>query len=84
MKIIGMVMEAEQSTHSFFSVTKSFVSALVGIAHNEGLIDSIEDPITKYLPDLMIQDMREFLLKIFYKCLQVLNGTKIMLIQTLT
>ena len=34
-----------------FSVTKSFVSALVGIAHHDGLIDSIEDPITKYLPD---------------------------------
>ena len=39
------------SQHIAFSVTKSFVSALVGIAHNEGLIDSIEDPITKYLPD---------------------------------
>src|SRR6056300_1466483 len=39
------------SQHIAFSVTKSFVSALVGIAHHEGLIDSIEDPITKYLPD---------------------------------
>ena len=39
------------SKHIAFSVTKSFVSALVGIAHHDGLIDSIEDPITKYLPD---------------------------------
>ena len=39
------------SQHIAFSVTKSFVSALVGIAHQDGLIDSIEDPITKYLPD---------------------------------
>ena len=39
------------SKHIAFSVTKSFVSALVGIALDEGLIDSIEDPITKYLPD---------------------------------
>ncbi len=39
------------SQHIAFSVTKSFVSALVGIAHDEGLIASIEDPITKYLPD---------------------------------
>ena len=39
------------SKHIAFSVTKSFVSALVGIALDEGLIDNIEDPITKYLPD---------------------------------
>ena len=37
--------------HIAFSVTKSFVSALVGIAVDEALIESIEDPITKYLPD---------------------------------
>jgi CubicO group peptidase (beta-lactamase class C family) len=34
------------------SVAKSFISALVGIAVDEGHIDSIEDPITKYRPDL--------------------------------
>lgn len=34
------------------SVGKSFVSALVGIALAEGHIDSIEDPITKYVPSL--------------------------------
>ncbi|MDA8815729.1 beta-lactamase family protein [Gammaproteobacteria bacterium] len=39
------------SKHIAFSVTKSFVSALVGIALDEGLIDNIEDPITKYLSD---------------------------------
>ena len=39
------------SKHIAFSVTKSFVSALVGIALEDGLIDSIEDPVTKYLPD---------------------------------
>jgi CubicO group peptidase (beta-lactamase class C family) len=39
------------SKHIAFSVTKSFVSALVGIAVDEGLIDNIEDPITKYLSD---------------------------------
>ena len=39
------------SKHIAFSVTKSFVSALVGIALDEGLIDNIKDPITKYLPD---------------------------------
>tara|TARA_B100001250_G_scaffold407214_1_gene427598 strand:- start:1284 stop:2489 length:1206 start_codon:yes stop_codon:yes gene_type:complete len=39
------------SKHISWSVAKSFLSALVGIALDEGLIDSIEDPATKYLPD---------------------------------
>ena len=34
------------------SVAKSFVSALVGIAEAEGLIASLEDPITRYAPGL--------------------------------
>ena len=33
------------------SVAKSFVSALVGIALQQGRIDSIDDPMAKYLPD---------------------------------
>jgi CubicO group peptidase (beta-lactamase class C family) len=40
------------STISSFSVAKSFVSALVGIAINEGLINSTGEPITNYLPEL--------------------------------
>lgn len=35
-----------------FSVAKSFVSALIGIAIKEGYIDAVEDPITKYIPTL--------------------------------
>jgi hypothetical protein len=34
------------------SMAKSFTSALVGIAIDEGFIGSIEDPILKYLPEL--------------------------------
>lgn len=44
--------EKESDRHSMFSVTKSFVSALIGIAIEDGLIDSIDDPITKYVPEL--------------------------------
>jgi CubicO group peptidase (beta-lactamase class C family) len=41
------------STHWLsMSVAKSFVSALVGIAVAEGTIDSIEEPITRYVPEL--------------------------------
>lgn len=35
-----------------WSVAKSFVSALVGIAVHEGAIASIEEPVTRYLPEL--------------------------------
>ena len=38
--------------HPSFSVSKSFVSALIGIAIQEGHITSLEDPIRKYLPEL--------------------------------
>jgi len=35
-----------------WSVAKSFTSALMGIAVGEGAIRSIEDPVTKYAPEL--------------------------------
>lgn len=44
--------ERESDRHIMFSVSKSVVSAALGIALNEGKFDSIEDPITKYLPEL--------------------------------
>lgn len=44
--------EQASDRHIMFSVSKSVVSAALGIALSEGLFDSIEDPITKYLPEL--------------------------------
>jgi CubicO group peptidase (beta-lactamase class C family) len=44
------------STQTSFSIAKSFVSALVGIAIDEGYIDSVNDPITKYIPELEGRD----------------------------
>ena len=41
----------ESKKHISWSIVKSFISALIGIAFEEGLIDSLEDPITKYLGD---------------------------------
>ncbi|WP_147323408.1 serine hydrolase domain-containing protein [Chitinophaga silvatica] len=40
----------KDSINTSFSVAKSMVAVLVGIALDEGLITSIEDPIGKYLP----------------------------------
>lgn len=41
-----------------FSVAKSFDSALIGIAIDEGYIKSVNDPITDYLPELAERDPR--------------------------
>ena len=41
-----------------FSVAKSFTSALIGIAIDEGYINSVNDPITDYLPELAARDSR--------------------------
>ena len=41
-----------------FSVAKSVVSALVGIALRDGHITSIDEPITRYLPELAGADQR--------------------------
>jgi CubicO group peptidase (beta-lactamase class C family) len=45
------------STQTSFSVAKSFVSALVGIAVDEGII-GLDDPITDDLPELKERDAR--------------------------
>ena len=38
--------------HQAWSVTKTFVAAVVGVAYDEGRIDSLQDPIQKYVPRL--------------------------------
>ena len=42
---------SKDQPHISWSVAKSFLSALIGIAHHEGLIEDLNDPITKYLKD---------------------------------
>ena len=39
-----------------FSVAKSFDSALVGMAIDEGFISSVDDPVSVYLPELLERD----------------------------
>ena len=41
-----------------YSVAKSFTSALTGVALQEGKIKSLDDPITDYLPELLLSDKR--------------------------
>ncbi len=46
------------STFTSFSVAKSFVSTLVGLAISDGFIKSEDDKITEYLPELIKKDTR--------------------------
>ena len=46
-----------------WSVAKSFTSTLIGIAIDEGYINSIDDPITDYLPEWKGRDQDNILLK---------------------
>ena len=48
----------ERSLNTSFSMAKSFASALVGIAIDEGYIKSVNEPITNYIPELLKKDER--------------------------
>lgn len=40
------------------SVAKSFISFLIGAAIDDGLINSVDDPLTNYIPELVERDVR--------------------------
>lgn len=46
------------SLETSFSVAKSFVSTLIGIAIDDGEIGSVADPVTEYVPELADRDPR--------------------------
>jgi CubicO group peptidase (beta-lactamase class C family) len=48
----------EDSTVTSFSVAKSYVATLIGIALEEGFIDTLDDPVTRYIPELLERDQR--------------------------
>jgi CubicO group peptidase (beta-lactamase class C family) len=47
-----------QSLFPSFSIAKSFVSTLVGIALEEGKIKSLQEPFTNYIPEFLKKDSR--------------------------
>ncbi len=67
-----------------FSAAKSFASSLVGVAIDQGYIGSVNDPITKYIPELgerdpgfdriTIQDLLKMSSGIKYQEFPFLNG----------
>lgn len=48
----------KDSLQTSFSMAKSYASALVGIAIDEGYIKSVNEPITNYIPELLKKDER--------------------------
>lgn len=46
----------EGSLFQIHSASKSFTSVLIGIAIDEGYIDSVDDPLSKYLPQVLEQE----------------------------
>lgn len=49
----------ESTLHETYSVTKSVISALVGIALYQGCIESIEEPVLPYFPEMVLQNLTE-------------------------
>jgi CubicO group peptidase (beta-lactamase class C family) len=49
---------ARDSVNTSVSMAKSFTSALIGIAIDDGYIESEDDAITKYIPELKDKDIR--------------------------
>ena len=48
-----------ESLHASYSVAKSFTSALIGIAIDEGLIPSVDEPVVNYIDELKSVPMAE-------------------------
>ena len=61
----------ETTVFSSNSMGKSFVSALMGIAVSEGYIDSVDDPLGKYIPEFVGTELESIPIK---ACLQMASG----------
>lgn len=61
----------EDTLFSSNSMGKSFVSALMGIAVSEGYVESVEDPIGKYIPEFAGTEMENIPIR---SCLQMASG----------
>lgn len=61
----------ENTLFSSNSMGKSFVSALMGIAVSEGYVESVEDPIGKYIPEFVGTKLESIPIR---ACLQMASG----------
>ncbi|MGQ0735637.1 MAG: serine hydrolase domain-containing protein [Acidobacteriota bacterium] len=56
---LGVIAFSREIKHDLRSVTKSIVSALVGIASNSGAIRSLDTPVLDYFPEYKALDLPE-------------------------
>ena len=63
----------QESVVNSFSMAKSITSILIGCAIDDGLIQSVEEPVTKYVPELKGKGMDEMSIK---NLLQMTSGMK--------
>ncbi len=61
----------ENTLFSSNSMGKSFVSALMGIAVSEGYVESVEDPLGKYIPEFVGTELETVPIR---ACLQMASG----------
>lgn len=61
----------ENTLFSSNSMGKSFVSALMGIAVAEGYVESVDDPIGKYIPEFVGTELENIPIR---ACLQMASG----------
>lgn len=61
----------EATVFSSNSMGKSFVSALMGIAVSEGYVDSVEDPVGKYIPEFAGTELENIPIR---ACLKMASG----------
>ncbi len=54
---LSHTMSNQDNMHSLYSVTKSFTSALIGIAIKEGYIDNTSLKVVDFFPDKMIENL---------------------------
>lgn len=47
-----------EAMQTSFSVAKSFIATLVGIAIDEGFLTGLDEPVTRYVPELLERDAR--------------------------
>ncbi len=65
--------KADDTVHTM-SVTKSIVSLLTGIALDQGLIGSIDDPVLDYFPDYKIKRGEKTIQKVTLKNLLTMTA----------
>ena len=56
---LGVVVHNDTTLHDLRSITKSIVSACIGIAIQEGLINNVHEKVSKFFPEYAFDDKKQ-------------------------